>query len=210
MCFVFVWEQTATCATYSINWLVFITEMKSVYCAVRTGPLTKAVFSPCHELHLPQDTTDDWQLLIPDCGNVRLRMRTGWLCSALWHGLSPTLPERLKIIMENVLAGACRTACISVGLPYLVTTYRAGFCRHGHLCCVVRPHTFLLISTTATVSCRKRSHVLASQKAGVVLHVDGYIAINWQLRQFITERKTLKDYTLLFVIAIYKVTFRTF
>ena len=37
MCFVFIWEQTATCATYSINWLVFITEMKSVYCAVRTG-----------------------------------------------------------------------------------------------------------------------------------------------------------------------------
>jgi hypothetical protein len=24
MCFVFIWEQTATCATYSINWLVFI------------------------------------------------------------------------------------------------------------------------------------------------------------------------------------------
>ena len=37
MCFVFIWEQTATCATYSINWLVFITEIKSVYCAVRTG-----------------------------------------------------------------------------------------------------------------------------------------------------------------------------
>jgi hypothetical protein len=28
MCFVFIWEQTATCATYRINWLVFITEMK--------------------------------------------------------------------------------------------------------------------------------------------------------------------------------------
>ena len=39
MCFVFIWEQTATCATYSINWLVFITEMKSVYSAVRTGSL---------------------------------------------------------------------------------------------------------------------------------------------------------------------------
>ena len=26
--FVFIWEQTATCAIYSINWLVFITEMK--------------------------------------------------------------------------------------------------------------------------------------------------------------------------------------
>ena len=42
MCFVFMWEQTATCATYSINWLVFIIEMKSVYCAVRTGSLSKA------------------------------------------------------------------------------------------------------------------------------------------------------------------------
>ena len=36
-------EQTATCATYSINWLVFIAEMKSVYSAVRTGALNKAV-----------------------------------------------------------------------------------------------------------------------------------------------------------------------
>ena len=42
---VFIWEQTATCATYSINWLVFITEMKSVYCAVRTGSLNTAVCS---------------------------------------------------------------------------------------------------------------------------------------------------------------------
>jgi len=43
LCFVFIWEQTATCATYGINWLVFITEMKSVYSAVRTGSLNKAV-----------------------------------------------------------------------------------------------------------------------------------------------------------------------
>ena len=43
MCFVFIWEQTATCATYSINWLVFITEMESVYSAVWTGSLNKVV-----------------------------------------------------------------------------------------------------------------------------------------------------------------------
>jgi len=43
MCFVFIWEQTATCATYSINWLVFMVEMKSVYSAVRTRSLNKAV-----------------------------------------------------------------------------------------------------------------------------------------------------------------------
>ena len=41
MCFIFIWEQTATCATYSINWLVFIAEMKSIYSAVRTGALNK-------------------------------------------------------------------------------------------------------------------------------------------------------------------------
>ena len=41
--FVFISEQTATCATYSINWLIFITEMKSVYGAVRAGALNKAV-----------------------------------------------------------------------------------------------------------------------------------------------------------------------
>ena len=43
MCFVFIWEETATCATYSINWLVFITDMKSVYSAVRTGSSNKEV-----------------------------------------------------------------------------------------------------------------------------------------------------------------------
>jgi hypothetical protein len=43
MCSVFVWGQTATCATYSTNWLVFITEMKSVYSAVRIGSLNKAM-----------------------------------------------------------------------------------------------------------------------------------------------------------------------
>ena len=43
-CFLYLSEkQTATCATCSINWLVFITELKSVYCAVRTGALNKAV-----------------------------------------------------------------------------------------------------------------------------------------------------------------------
>jgi hypothetical protein len=45
MCFVFIWEQTVICATYSINRLVFITEMKSVYSSVRTGSLKKEVCS---------------------------------------------------------------------------------------------------------------------------------------------------------------------
>jgi hypothetical protein len=35
MCFVWISEQTAIVFLYNINWLVFITEMKCVYCAVR-------------------------------------------------------------------------------------------------------------------------------------------------------------------------------
>jgi len=34
MCFVFISEQTATSFLYNTNLLVFITEIKSVYCAV--------------------------------------------------------------------------------------------------------------------------------------------------------------------------------
>jgi hypothetical protein len=46
MCFVYAWEQTATCATYIKNYLVFITELESVYSVVRAGPLHEAVCSP--------------------------------------------------------------------------------------------------------------------------------------------------------------------
>ena len=39
MCFVWIWEQTALFSLYSTDWLVFITEAESVYCAVRTESL---------------------------------------------------------------------------------------------------------------------------------------------------------------------------
>ena len=39
MCFVWIWEQTAIISLYSINWLVCITEIDCVYCAVQTGHL---------------------------------------------------------------------------------------------------------------------------------------------------------------------------
>jgi len=43
MCFVFISEQTVTCATYSINWLVFINVVESVYSAVRTDSSYKQI-----------------------------------------------------------------------------------------------------------------------------------------------------------------------
>jgi hypothetical protein len=57
MCFVFIWDQTKTCATCIINWLVFITKMKSVYSAVRTGPLNKAVFKGLNKIMFSWLTT---------------------------------------------------------------------------------------------------------------------------------------------------------
>ena len=42
-CFLWISEQTATFALYIINFLVFITVVEGVYCAVRTGSLNKAV-----------------------------------------------------------------------------------------------------------------------------------------------------------------------
>ena len=42
MCFVWISEQTANFALYWINWLVFITEMEIVYCAVRV----KSLYNP--------------------------------------------------------------------------------------------------------------------------------------------------------------------
>jgi hypothetical protein len=36
-------KAVCACATYSINWLVYITEIKSVYSAFRTEDLNKAV-----------------------------------------------------------------------------------------------------------------------------------------------------------------------
>jgi len=43
MCFVRIWEQTAIISLYNINWLVFITKTKCVYCAVRAGSVVTVV-----------------------------------------------------------------------------------------------------------------------------------------------------------------------
>ena len=40
MCFVRIWQQRAIISLYKISWLVFINEMESVNCAVRTEYLT--------------------------------------------------------------------------------------------------------------------------------------------------------------------------
>jgi len=40
LCFVRISEQRAIISLYNFNWLVFITEKESIYCAVRTESLS--------------------------------------------------------------------------------------------------------------------------------------------------------------------------
>jgi hypothetical protein len=44
---VIISERTAISALYNMNWLVFITKMKSVYCAVWSGSLNKTIYTSC-------------------------------------------------------------------------------------------------------------------------------------------------------------------
>jgi hypothetical protein len=76
MCFVFVWEQTAICATYSINWLDIITKMKSVYSAVRTGALNEAACA-CVTYSI------NWLVFINEMKSVYSAVRTGSLNEAV-------------------------------------------------------------------------------------------------------------------------------
>jgi len=51
MCFVWISEQTAIISLYNINWLAFVTETESVYCAVRTWCLNVFLFVLDSNIH---------------------------------------------------------------------------------------------------------------------------------------------------------------
>ena len=115
MCSVFIWEQTATCATYSINWLVFITEMKSVYSAVRTGYLNKAVCACMCFVFIWEQTTTcatysiNWLVFITQMKSVYSAVRTGYLnkavCTSSLKGLKKPglcfIGQKLVFFFEN-------------------------------------------------------------------------------------------------------------
>ena len=117
MCFVFIWEQTATCTTYIINGLVFITEMKSVYCAVRTGSLNKAVCAsylkgsywplPCTSLQSPFIWTtkprDETQSLETGLQYVSV-LNCLWCQTQLNTTQQTTGPSKLELRLTHTLA----------------------------------------------------------------------------------------------------------
>jgi hypothetical protein len=85
--------RTAIISLYSINWLVFITEMECVYCAVRTGYLN-ATFCP-HSVFMcfvwiSEPTaiislySINWLVFITEMECVYCAVRTGSSCKAQW------------------------------------------------------------------------------------------------------------------------------
>jgi hypothetical protein len=94
-CFIWISEQTAVISLYSVNWLDFIAETMSVYCAVRAEYLyiiqvmcfvwiweQTAIISPYNI---------NWLVFITETESVYCAVRTGslyittiWHCNPLW------------------------------------------------------------------------------------------------------------------------------
>ena len=83
MCFVFISQQTATPARYNINGLVFITQMKSVYSAVRTGSLNKRV---CASSLKGENSLGFLQSFRLDTADLPKHVRTWILQVNSWNG----------------------------------------------------------------------------------------------------------------------------
>ena len=115
MRFVFIWEQRATCATYSINWLAFITEMKSVYCAVWTGSLNKAVCT----LYL-NNTEEAW--INREQNNLRLPERIAEM----------TPEERIQSPEINVTHQKVSKTRLALRLVVTATGELRGILEHVH------------------------------------------------------------------------------
>ena len=83
MSFVWIWEQTAIISLYNINWLVFITEMGCVYCAVRTGYLhTIQVNLTCDKWQQPFKA--QWSLYVPPHSTILRSPHTAVFMCSVW------------------------------------------------------------------------------------------------------------------------------
>jgi len=89
MCSIWICEQTAVISLYSINWMVFITEKESVYCAVRTGSLC-IILRSAHNVFMcfvwiSEQTaiislySFNWPVFVTETESVYSAVRTGYI-----------------------------------------------------------------------------------------------------------------------------------
>ena len=106
VCFVWIWEQTAIISLYSINWLVCITDMESVYCAVWS-----------RALNLFQVNISDLRLTWP-CTLCRILSPFAVACGPpvgdLMHGSSVTVTHssHFSVLYMQQEAPTLNLACI--------------------------------------------------------------------------------------------------
>ena len=128
MCFVFIWEQTATCATYSINWLVFITEIKSVYSAVRTGALYINQINISFPIFIILLHKAKIFLSIFLCTALQSLVTPESVCTYYTIGLykPPSFHEEIKYIFIITILSRYVTVCVCVCVYCIVLTL--GYC----------------------------------------------------------------------------------
>jgi hypothetical protein len=147
MCFVFIWEQTATCATYSIKWLVFITEMKSVYSAVRTGYLNIAVCASSVNVFIWEQTATcatysiNWLVFKTEMKSVYRAVRTGYLNKA-------ACASSLKGWTMYKLTNHCRARCAAQTVLFILPASVHVAVTHA---CKIRPYNMYKISPPLAV-----------------------------------------------------------
>ena len=97
LCFVWISEQTAIVSLYNINWLVFVTETESVYCAVRTEHLNVVRFSLNRQMVTVRSLVDKYQRLHYRACLIALLMHLCWtrneLKEVLVKGRTALLPN---------------------------------------------------------------------------------------------------------------------
>ena len=103
MCFVWIWEQTAIISLYSINWLVYITEI--VYFAVRTEYLNEVRFGPQNSCRSLTEEARVWFQVSP-CKICGVQTGTG-----------TAFPPRLRFCPVCIIPPLLHTLlCIHVAL----------------------------------------------------------------------------------------------
>ena len=124
LCVVWIWEQTAIISLYSINWLVFITEMECVYCAVRTGSLYTASLTFSNSTFCPHSVfmcfvwiweqtaiislySINWLVFITETECVYCAVRTGCLYTiqVIFWSLRGYAVTAAQLIHQSLKAG---------------------------------------------------------------------------------------------------------
>ena len=120
MSFVWIWEQTAIISLYNINWLVFITEMGCVYCAVRTGYLhTIQVNLTCDKWQQPFKA--QWSLYVPPHSTILRSPHTAVFMCSVWISEQTAIISLYSINwLVCITEAVCFYCAVRTGYLYII------------------------------------------------------------------------------------------